>query len=60
MKVPRYYEELFKCEDPLSLEDIKEVRKVFRREHGEEYTPARLWSKYKVKKAQVELLKRTV
>ena len=59
-KVPRYYEEIFKCEDPLSMEDIKAVRKKFMEEHGDEYTPARLMSKYKVKKAQVEMLKRSV
>ena len=58
--MPRYYEELFKQEDPLSLEEIKELRQVFRREHADEYTPERLYAKYKVKKAQVELLKRTV
>ena len=57
-KVPRYYEEVFKCEDPMSLEDIKAVRQKFREEHLSEYTPDRLMSKYKVKKAQVNLLKR--
>ena len=57
-KVPRYYEEVFKCEDPLTLEEIKEVRQEFRRVHGDEYTPARLMDKYKVKKAQVDLLTR--
>lgn len=59
-KVPRYYEEIFKCEDPLSLEEIKEVRSQFRLAHGDEYTPERLMSKYKVKKAQTELLKRSL
>ena len=57
-KVPRYYEEIFKCEDPLSLEEIKEVRQKFREEHGDEYTPERLMAKYKVKKAQTQLLRR--
>ena len=59
-KVPRYYEELFGLEEPLSLEEIKEVRLKFREEHQDEYRPSRLEAKYKVKKAQVELLKRTV
>ena len=59
-QVPRYYEELFKCEDPLTLEEIKEVRRKFLEEHGDEYTPERLMAKYKVKKAQVDMLKRTV
>ena len=58
--MPRYYEELFREEDPISLEEIKELRQKFREEHADEYTPERLWSKYKVKKAQVEMLKRTV
>ena len=58
--VPRYYEEIFKCSDPMSLEDIKAVRREFRKAHGDDYTPERLMSKYKVKKAQVSLLKRSV
>jgi hypothetical protein len=59
-KVPRYYEEIFKCKDPLTLEDIKAVRQEFRRVHGDEYTPDRLMSKYKVHKAQVDLLQRKI
>ena len=59
-KMPRYYEEIFACEDPLSMEDIKAVRQKFREEHGEDYTPARLMDKYKVKKAQVAMLKRSL
>ena len=54
-KVPRYYEQIFKEERPLSLEEIKAVRKAFREEHEEEYTPERLIDKYRVKKAQLEL-----
>jgi hypothetical protein len=57
-KVPRYYEEIFKSEDPLSLEEIKAIRQEFRQAHGDEYTPERLMDKYKVKKAQTELLRR--
>ena len=53
--VPRYYEEIFKEENPLSLEEIKRVRETFRREHADEYTPERLMDKYKVKKAKQEL-----
>ena len=56
--MPRYYEELFAVEDPLSLEEIKEVRQRFMQEHGAEYTPARLMQKYQVKKAQIEQLRR--
>ena len=59
-KVPRYYEEIFKIKDPMTLEDIKAVRQEFRRVHGDEYTPARLMDKYKVQKAQVKLLQRKI
>ena len=58
--VPRYYEAIFKCSDPLSLADIKAVRLEFMRAHGEDFTPARLMDKYKVKKAQVSLLTRSL
>ena len=59
-KVPRYYQELFATEEPLTLEEIKEVRQRFREENAEEYSPGRLMDKYRVKKAQVQMLKRTV
>jgi hypothetical protein len=59
-KVPRYYQEILEAEDPLTLEEMKAVRKKFMQEHGDEYTPERLMDKYKVKKAQVDLLKRTL
>jgi len=59
-KVPRYYAELFETADPLSYEQIKEMRLKFRKENADEYTPQRLMSKYKVKKAQVNLLKRNI
>ena len=58
--MPRYYEALFREEDPLTFEGIKELRKKFKEEHGDEYTPGRLWSKYRVKQKQIELLKRTL
>ena len=58
--MPRYYEALFKEEDPLTLDAIKELRQKFREEHIDEYTPERLWSKYRVKQKQVQLLKRTI
>ena len=56
--MPRYYEEIFKCMDPLTMEDIKEKRKIWMREHKDEFTPERLMDKYKVKKRQAEMLKR--
>lgn len=59
-KVPRYYEKLFEIADPLTLEEVKKVRETFRREHSAEYTPARLMAKYKVKKAQVAQLTRSL
>ena len=58
-KVPRYYEEIFKEENPLSLEEIKEVRRKFKEEHEEDFTPQRLEDKYNVKCAQVRMLKRS-
>lgn len=58
-KVPRYYEELFKIEDPLTLEQIKEVRQVFRKEHADEYTPERLMAKYEVRSAAIDFLTRS-
>lgn len=59
-KVPRYYATLFENEEPLEFEEIKRLRQVFRKEHEEEYSPARLMAKYQVKKAQIALLKRSV
>ncbi len=56
--MPRYYEELFKKEDPIGLEEIKEIRKAFMEAHGGDFTPERLMAKYRVKKAQVTQLKR--
>ena len=58
--VPRYYEEIFKCSDPLSMEAIKAVRVEFMRAHGADYTPERLMDKYKCKKAQVVMLSRSL
>ena len=58
--VPRFYEEIFKCSDALSLEEIKRVRVKFMEAHGDDYTPERLMDKYKCKKAQVNLLTRSI
>lgn len=59
-KVPRYYEELFANEDPLTLEVIKEIRQKFREEHADQYTPQALHSKYRHTVKRLENLKRTV
>ncbi|AXL15140.1 replication initiator protein [Microviridae sp.] len=56
--VPRFYEEIFKEEDPLSLEEIKARRQAFKMAHKEDYTPARLEAAYKVKKASMKEKKR--
>ena len=56
--VPRFYEELLKENDPELHEKIKAQRKVFMAEHGDDYTPSRLMQRYKVKKAQLAMLKR--
>ena len=57
--VPRFYEELFKVSNPLKLEEIKEVRQEFMREHGHDYTSDRLIDRYKVKKAQMAMVERS-
>jgi hypothetical protein len=57
-KVPKYYENQLEKTDPVMLEEIKERRQKFRRENASEYTSERLMSKYKVKNASIQTLKR--
>lgn len=57
-KAPRYYEDLLEKDDPECLEDIKMRREKHRRENASEYTTDRLYAKYRVKKDQVDQLKR--
>ncbi len=57
-KVPRYYEQIFRSEDPAGHEGIKKLRRKFKEEHGEDYSPQRLMDRYKVQKAKTEFLKR--
>ena len=57
-KVPRYYETILQSEDPDGHELVKELRQTFRDKHKEEYTPARLMAKYKVKMDQIKTLQR--
>lgn len=57
-KVPRYYEEKLKNEDPQMHEEVKEKRIAFRDKNAHEYTSERLMAKYKVKHAQSKMLKR--
>ena len=56
--VPRYYEELFKISDPLTLEEIKAVRRKFHEAHADDYSPERLLDAYKVQKANLELFQK--
>lgn len=56
--VPRYYDKLLEEEDPLLLESIKQDRQAFRAEHLDEYTPERLFAKYRVKQASIQTLNR--
>ena len=58
--MPRYYDKLFEIDEPLTLEEVKRVRQEFRKAHGEEYTPERLMSKYKVAKDRISLLRRSL
>lgn len=59
-KSPRFYDEQLKLEDPVTFEQIKRARESFARNNQSEYTPSRLMQKYKVKKAQLAQLKRTL
>lgn len=58
--VPRYYDEAMERIDGLLLDQVKEERQKYRHENAAEFSPERLMAKYKVKKAQVGQLKRTV
>ncbi len=57
-KVPRYYETLYAETDPESYDRIKQTRQAYRDKHKNEYTSQRLDTKYKVKMAQLQQLKR--
>lgn len=59
-KVPRYYEEMLKVEDEATHQEVKRKRMEFREENDHEYTRERLMDKYKVKQAQVGMLKRNL
>ena len=58
-KVPRYYDKQLEAEEPELYAEMKQVRAAFSKAHAEEYTPERLLDKYKVKKAQLNMLKRS-
>ncbi len=51
-KVPRYYQNILKTEDPATLELVKELRQQFKKAHAADYTPERLLDKYKIMQAR--------
>ncbi len=59
-KVPKYYEGLYGEEAPDTLEKIKKKRKKYLLANVDEYGTDRLITKYKVKKAALQHLKRTL
>lgn len=60
-KVPRYYEKLYEeYGHELELEEIKLARIKHKKEHADDYTRDRLIQREKVKRAQVDQLKRNL
>ena len=59
-KAPRYYDRLLEVVDPILHAEVKKLRAEFKKAHKDEYTPERLMDKYKVKKAQMDLLPRNL
>jgi len=59
-KVPRYYEQILKLNDPDTHELVKQLRQVFIAAHREDFTPARLRAKYDCHKARQSQSKRTL
>lgn len=57
-KVPRYYDEILREEDPGLYELVKGQRKEHALENPEEYAPDRLFDRYRVKRAQIGTLQR--
>lgn len=57
-KMPRYYDKLMEKYDPEGFQEVKTKRKLAMMENASEYSHERLMAKYKVKKAQVKMLKR--
>lgn len=58
--VPRYYEKLLEKEDPDTFRAIKKRREEYRNSNLDEYSGRRLEAKYKVKKAQLNQLPRSL
>jgi len=57
--VPRYYQNILKSQDPSQLELVKDLRQMFRKNHLEDFSPARLHDKHICAKARHNL-KRTL
>ena len=58
--VPRYYDEILRCENEDLYEEVKAKREQGRMDSADEYTPERLMDRYKVKKAQLAHLRKTL
>jgi len=56
--VPKYYDTLLEREDEDTYRAIKKLRRKYHASKCEDYTPRRLEDRYKVKKAQLKMLKR--
>jgi len=59
-KVPNYYDQLYQKTNPDTYLEIKRAREQYRDSNAAEYTTQRLETKYKVKKAGLAHLKRTL
>ena len=57
-KVPRYYDDKLRVQDPDLFAKVQEMREVFLREHADEYTPDRLRQKYHCLKSKVKDMER--
>ncbi len=56
---PRFYQEIYKSNDPVGFEAVRRMRRVFADAHKEDSTPERLRDREVCKRAQVGLLKRS-
>ncbi len=57
-KVPRYYQNILETEDPETLKLVKELRQIYIKNHGDDFTPARLRDRHQCAKARTK--KRTL
>ncbi len=59
-KVPRYYETIFKNENPAMHDVVKNIRQEWIRNHRDDFTPQRLMDKYKCAKARISQQQRAL